>query len=371
MSFSTVILVLSLVTLLHDLHVTGCAVNCTDEPKFTPPALVVKFGDKASVDCSVCPQCADFIFDLEIAVGVKTRNGTRLTWSVDILTEWDLEPQCYYNDKDDNQCCSDLPLTVYRPPDNVSFSFRNDTGPVTGPVTAGQNYTMYCQIENVAPVENLEVVFYRGNSPLPPLRLTNETPKTPLTRSFPMAYVPLKGDNGVDYWCMARLNLGPYGPQPPVVVESQKSTSVVYYKPELQVRRDLGEIILTEGDKLQLNCTSVGNPSPSYNWTLPSGRLSPSTGSVFMIESVAAEHSGKYICHVSNNIWSFPVEYSVEVQRDFTAYIIAAIVIAVVLLIIVGIFLYRRYYAINRTGKYNLRDVFRLRPRHSPVSTAE
>ena len=86
--------------------------NCTDKPVFTPPRLVVKYGDPTSVNCSVCQNCQSN-FGLEIPVGNQERNGTLISWSVDHLTEWSLSVLCYYTAEAGHQCCSNLEITLY------------------------------------------------------------------------------------------------------------------------------------------------------------------------------------------------------------------------------------------------------------------
>uniref|UniRef100_A0A669EBW4 Ig-like domain-containing protein n=1 Tax=Oreochromis niloticus TaxID=8128 RepID=A0A669EBW4_ORENI len=74
-------------------------------------------------------------------------------------------------------------------------------------------------------------------------------------------------------------------------------------------------ITITEGDTLHLNCSSVGNPSPSYTWTLPTN--SPSySGSVLTIKSVGFEHEGQYICTVSNTVGTVTKEFNIDVQGE-------------------------------------------------------
>uniref|UniRef100_A0A4W6CJT5 Ig-like domain-containing protein n=1 Tax=Lates calcarifer TaxID=8187 RepID=A0A4W6CJT5_LATCA len=98
------------------------------------------------------------------------------------------------------------------PPDNVSISFRDHSGPLL----EGHQYTLQCEVHNVAPVENLIVTFYRGQTAL-------------VTEIFTLNINTRKEDDGVQYWCEARL--GPEGPQPPLVVMSEKFSATVNSTP--------------------------------------------------------------------------------------------------------------------------------------------
>ncbi|XP_050926452.1 uncharacterized protein LOC127142451 [Lates calcarifer] len=209
-----ILLVVSLMSFLHDFHVSSCDENCADKPVFTPSRLVVKHGDPTSATCSV--KDVYEIFNLERSLGDLKTNGTEILWKVEKMTEWDPFVMCYY-ELADHQCCSKLPLTVYKPPDNVSISFRNHSGPLL----EGHQYTLQCEVHNVAPVENLIVTFYRGQTAVGQLQ-SNNTGKKPVTEIFTLNINTRKEDDGVQYRCEAKLQLGPEGPQPPIVLSSHQ-----------------------------------------------------------------------------------------------------------------------------------------------------
>nr|XP_020498926.1 vascular cell adhesion protein 1-like isoform X1 [Labrus bergylta] len=371
MLFCEVIFVLSLMTFLLDFHASGCVFNCTDKPVFTPSRLVVKYGDPASVICNACQQeCLNEIFNIEHSVGKVTKNRTTISWNIDNFTEWTARLQCYYNKAAENvydpdvQCCTILPLTLYKPPDKVSISFANHTGPLI----EAHPYTLQCTVHNVAPVEKVMAIFYRGHSVVGQVQVNNSYGKKPMTHSYTLDVTPHKGEDDAAYWCAAELVLGPEGPQPPPVVISQNMTTTVYYAPKLQVPKHPGLITINEGNQLKLDCSSDGNPSPSYNWTLPSGSLHWS--SILTFESAAAEHEGKYTCTVSNGYWNFTEEFHVKVHANNIVYIILGILVAVVLLVIIGVIIWTRYYKNKRTGQYDLiLSVCRFRSPHSAVPT--
>ncbi|XP_020516532.2 vascular cell adhesion protein 1-like [Labrus bergylta] len=344
MLFCEVIFVLSLMTFLLDFHASGCVLNCKDKPVFTPSRLVVKYGDPASVICNACQQeCLNEFFNIEHSVGKSTKNGTTISWNIDSFTDWTASLQCYYNNAAENvsdpdvQCCTILPLTVYKPPDKVSISFANHTGPLI----EAHPYTLQCTVHNVAPVEKVMAIFYRGHSVVGQVQVKNSYGGKPMTQSYTLDVTPHKGEDGAAYWCAAELVLGPEGPQPPPVVISQNMTTTVYYAPKLQVPKHPGLITINEGNQLKLDCSSDGNPSPSYKWTLPSGSLHRS--SILTFESAAAEHEGKYTCTVSNGYWNFTEEFHVKVHANNIVYIILGILFAVVLLVIIGVICYYKH----------------------------
>ncbi|XP_074482810.1 vascular cell adhesion protein 1-like [Sebastes fasciatus] len=356
MFFCYILLVVSLMNCLQDFRVSSCDENCADKPVFTPSRLVVKFGDPASASCSVCQHaCLGNLFNVESPLGDSTTNGTTVSWRVDRLTEWRISPICYYNDDTTNdQCCTKLPITVYQPPDNVSIDFVD----LTGPMFEGHQYTLQCTVQDVVPVQNLIVTFYRGQTALGQ-RLSNNPVREPVNETFTLNITTSKEDDGAQYWCDAKLELGPEGPQLPPVVMSQNITAIVQYVPHLEGSLHPDPITLPEGNPLHLNCSAVGNPSPSYTWELPSNIPPPSESSVLTIDSVTSADKGLYTCSVRNYLGAVTVKFDVDVQGNNTAVIIGVIVAVAVLAVIclIGYFF--------RTGK------LRLPSRHSSVPTAE
>uniref|UniRef100_A0A3P9C8A2 Ig-like domain-containing protein n=1 Tax=Maylandia zebra TaxID=106582 RepID=A0A3P9C8A2_9CICH len=277
--------------------------SCTEYPVFTPSALVVKYGDPANVTCVVCQKdCSGDASGLEHTVGKVSQNGTTMFWTVDRLTEWGISLHCYYNNDAGNQCTSILNPTLYRkyPPESVSISFVNHTEMMF----ENQQYTLQCSVQNVAPVQSLTVTFYRGNTALGHLQSDSEQ-KKPVNETFTLNITPRREDDGAQYWCESKLELRPAGPQRPPVVTSEKLPAIVHYV-----------ITITEGDTLHLNCSSVGNPSPSYTWTLPLNSSPSYSGSVLTIKSVGFEHEGQHICTVSNTVGTVTKEFNIDVQSE-------------------------------------------------------
>ncbi|CAI5681061.1 unnamed protein product [Oreochromis niloticus] len=355
-------LIISLMISFRDVRVSASDPNCTDNPVFTPSALVVKYGDPANVTCVVCQKdCSEDSSGLEHAVGKVRPNGTTMFWTVDRLTEWDIFVMCYYNNDAGNQCSSTLDLTLYQPPESVSISFVNHTGMMF----ENQQYTLQCSVQNVAPVQNLTVTFYGGNTALGHLQSNHSEEKKPANETFTLNITPSREGDGAQYWCEAKLELGPDGPQRPPVVTSEKLPAIVHYGPELIGPPNPDDITVTEGDTLHLNCSFVGNPRPSYTWTVPVNSSLSDNGGILTIKSVGFEHEGQYICTVSNTVGTVTKEFNIDVQASPLIWIIVG-VSAVVLFVIILCVLCCRFYKQNRKGSYNLKDVLRF-PKHTAL----
>ncbi|KAG7255243.1 hypothetical protein CRUP_017165, partial [Coryphaenoides rupestris] len=198
------------------------------------------------------------------------------------------------------------------PPDNVSISFVNHTGPLL----EGHQYTLQCHVQEVAPVQNLTVTFYRGGATLGEVQScrnsSKKSTKSPVSETFTVSINSSREDDGVQYWCEAQLDLGPQGPQPPPVMRSLKLNDMVYFKPEILASQP-GPIVITEGETLLLNCTAYSNPSPVYSWRCPDNST-VSNHSVLTIHSAGFNHGGQYVCVTSNNQGSASMEFYVDVS---------------------------------------------------------
>ncbi|XP_076584496.1 intercellular adhesion molecule 1-like [Chaetodon auriga] len=247
--------------------------------RLSPPALVVRFGDPATANCSV--QRTGFsVLGWEVSLAApEVTMDCFLVWSVDRMSEWSIKPMCYALSEQGGQCHINLPLTVYKPPDNVSISFVNHTGPML----EGHQYTLQCTVQDVAPVENLIVTFYKGQTALGPQQSKNNTKqKTPVTEIFTLNITPSKEDDGVQYWCEAKLELGPEGPRLPPVVMSPELNASILFGPQLVCPTKLQ---VREGESL--SCEVRGNPQPLVTWFRDGQVVALPTRS-------SRKHAGKY-----------------------------------------------------------------------------
>uniref|UniRef100_A0A673C2C7 Ig-like domain-containing protein n=1 Tax=Sphaeramia orbicularis TaxID=375764 RepID=A0A673C2C7_9TELE len=171
----------------------------------TPPEIVVRYGDPVSVNCSTTSPDV-------IGIGwedVETENVSDVTWTVDKLEYWNMNPACFATLKDNSQCETIPNITVYKTPDIVSVSTLN----ISGPMVQGREFQLICNIINVAPVNSLKVKWYRNNETVH-TEMFIDTSVTPKNVSSILKMTPGKDDNGAHFTCVAELHLGGNGPQP-------------------------------------------------------------------------------------------------------------------------------------------------------------
>ncbi|XP_055763789.1 cell adhesion molecule 3-like isoform X4 [Salvelinus fontinalis] len=278
-----------------------CDFTDAECPVVSPARLVVKYGDPASAKCTS---------DTPVQMGWEaTQGGTGLTeeevkflnWRVDSVTDWSNKPKCF---TEGGLCQKQLDITVYKLPDRVSFSYRK----YPDPMVEGDQYLLQCLVQNMAPIGRLRVTFYKVNTTGEQTELDTQQKhkdniKTPGNGTYTLDFTPSRDDDGAQLWCSAMLDLGPEGPQPPPVMESDRLNINVHYKPLITMSPGRFSMNITEGDTLSLACSAKGNPAPSYNWLLPQSDPAPNITegrSVVTITNMAKSHSGNYTCIASN-----------------------------------------------------------------------
>lgn len=111
-------------------------------------------------------------------------------------------------------------------PDSVSIRPVNHTGPMV----EGKEYQLLCDVQNIAPVQYLTLKWYRGQTEVYNHSFSDLTSSSPVQVSSILVVIPTKEENGAQYRCVAVLELGPEGPQPPPTVTSEPLNASVYCK---------------------------------------------------------------------------------------------------------------------------------------------
>ncbi|XP_042173622.1 vascular cell adhesion protein 1-like isoform X2 [Oncorhynchus tshawytscha] len=237
-----------------------------------------------------------------------------LTWRVDSLTDWNIKPQCFEISEVGGQCARVLKVTVYKLPDRVSIRYLNHSGPVV----EGHQYSLHCLVQNTAPIEHLRVTFFKVSTngeqtvlytqPLNNdiLQLNNDM-RQPVNESYSLQFSPTSVDDGAQWFCSAMLDLGPEGPRPPAVMESDRLNTTVHFAPEFSCSAKL-QVRAGEG----LTCDVRGNPLPSVTWLRDGQVLTPPT-------HLSREDAGNYTLMALNRIGRANHTVEVEVLHDRAA----------------------------------------------------
>ncbi|KAJ7992519.1 hypothetical protein DPEC_G00279520 [Dallia pectoralis] len=310
---------------------SGGPTNASSHIEFNPPSVVVKYGDPVSVLCSTSHPKPDGMGWESTIGGVSFQpDVSSVTWTVDKLEDWTIEPMCYHSTVD-GQFTKTLQVIVYKTPDSVSISPLNHAGPMV----EGTENNLLCDIKNVAPLQNLVVKWYKGNESILNVTYSHLSIKT-AGDVFPnLTITPSRDDDGAQYRCEAELDLGPEGPQPPPTVTSEPLDITVHYPPTfLSPEAEILDVRM--GENISLNCVATGRPTPHYIWMSSPHKTNYPQNQSLLIPSSALP--GNYTCIASNligqNSKMFIVNFKLDGGRTtYWAIIVSGLILALVICI--------------------------------------
>ncbi|KAM4805603.1 nectin-4 isoform X1 [Urocitellus parryii] len=210
-------------------------------------------------------------------------------------------------------------------------------------------------------------------SPAPQVSWDTEVKGTPSSRSFTHSrsaavtsefhLVPSRSMNGQPLTCVVSH---------PGLLQDQRITHTlqVAFLAEASVRGLEDQKLWHVGrEGAMLKCLSEGQPPPSYNWTrldgpLPSGVRAE--GDTLGFPPLTTEHSGVYVCHVSNELSSRDSQVTVDIldpqdpgqQVDLVSAsvvvvgVIAALLFCLLVVVVILMSRYHRRKAQQMTQKY-------------------
>eukprot|EP00063_Salmo_salar_P084565 XP_014059400.1 PREDICTED: intercellular adhesion molecule 1-like isoform X2 [Salmo salar] len=276
-----------------------------------PPRVVVRYGDSVSVNCSTSSTDHEGMgWEATFGGTDSKKNVSIVTWTVDNLTDWTIEPICYMTLIDGKQPSKVLPVILYKTPDSVSISVLRHSGPMV----EGTEYQLQCDIQNMAPQQNLVVKWYKGNEPLDNVTYSDVS-KTPVDVSDTLMISPSRHDDGAQYRCRAELDLGPEGPQPHPTVTSEPLSITVHYAPEFLPGNDTVEV--SAGSDVSLDCSAEGNPPPELRWTNNTAEGNANEATVGRLRTLYISRvtaNATYNCTVTNGLGSITKQIHVLVD---------------------------------------------------------
>ncbi|XP_069571703.1 hemicentin-2 [Brachyistius frenatus] len=258
-----------------------------------PSRVVVGFGEAVLVSCEAARPVRVLGWESAISA-THTQEDRSVQWKVDSLIDWIEEPICYgVFFTAPRQCEEKLNLVLYKTPDSVSIRQVNHTGPMV----EGKEYQLLCEVQNIAPVQYLTLRWYRAQTEVYNHSFSDLTSSSPVQVSSILVITPTKAENGAQYRCVAELELGPEGPQPPPSVTSEPLNASVYFPPTF-LSPEIEVMDFIEGAEMTLNCTATGNPIPVYSWQTSSPM--PERMEDEAVVTSSSLHPGTYTCTASN-----------------------------------------------------------------------
>lgn len=169
-------------------------------------------------------------------------------------------------------------------------------------VVTGHPVTVSCKVENVYPLDRLELQLLKGGRIMKNKNfLEDEEKKSLETQSLDMSFIPSIEDTGKVLVCLAKLHIDEMEFEPKQR-QSIKTLSVNVPPKEMTILVSPSSI-LEEGSSVNMTCSSDGIPAPKVLWSklLNNGNLQPfSENSTVTLISTRKEDSGIYVCEGFN-----------------------------------------------------------------------
>ncbi|XP_066563965.1 intercellular adhesion molecule 1 [Amia ocellicauda] len=326
------------------LSLLRCAAAADCPIVIDPPTVVVRYGDPSSANCTATRTTRGMGWEASVG-SIDMQTGPQsLVWSVSNLTDWAVEPKCYANfDTEPKQCLKKLNILLYKYPDSVSISYNP-----AGALEEGMPYVQQCEVQSIAPAQNLSVNWYRFGVVIHRETFSTASSTGPVTVYPNLVITPNRTDDGAQYSCEIEMNLGPGGPQPNPVIKSKIIVTTVLYKPVLKDPH-VEHVLVKHGvEDEYLTCSASGNPAPRYEWKFPPGLpndqqpQSEERGTQLHLSPV---FPGEYVCNATNSYGTASKTFVVSVEEGRSRTTFWAILgsgIAVTVVLVVGYLIHRR-----------------------------
>lgn len=243
----------------------------------TSTKVVVKHGDPVSLNCTAKVQVYGMGWEAPQG-GIGHTETDHLTWSVASLTGSSINISCFIEPISGEQCSQYAVIVVYKIPKKVQIISNSSDGTMK----EGDDYYLTCSVSDVAPVENLAVMWYKDDIPFLVDKFNSSIHTLP--NASMIHYTPTKENNGVQFRCEAHLDLSPEGPY--INVSSQTFQINVKFGPEV----DCSNVEIAEGETLDSRCPITGNPTPFVRWLKNGQEINSS-------EPLGRRDTGRYTVH--------------------------------------------------------------------------
>ncbi|XP_051905404.1 intercellular adhesion molecule 1-like isoform X1 [Hippocampus zosterae] len=260
--------------------------------EITPNFVLVPFGGSISAVCkSLSSQLKGMGWESSFGGTGLVKGVSNLTLKIDSLQSWHVSPICFVN-LNGSQCTKDLPVTVYKMPDNVSISLESHVGPMS----ELEPFVVRCEVNQIASIQNVSLELLNGNERVSNILFNNFDNKEPVSKSFYFFTLSKREYNGAQFRCKARIDLGPLGHLPEM--SSEPLELIVHYAPTFSQPTN-ETLTLQVGSQMSLDCSASGNPLPEYSWKMPyTSKVLTETQSVF---NSSFKHPGPYECTAANS----------------------------------------------------------------------
>lgn len=266
-----------------------------------PPKIIGEYEESVFVNCT---NKDDDHYGMQWRAGGESsgeeNEKSYVEWNI-TLSKWNLTAECNVLLNENSGCTKELEITVYRNPETVIISKHASV--------EGIPYELQCDILNVAPVKNLNVMWYKDNQTIKTDSF-NSTTKTPVNQTSTLTVNISRAEHGAQFKCEAQLYFGPDGPRLPVLSDTHHVS--VHYAPEFKSKTHT--LYVNETSNVTLNCEAEANPPPVFTWTSDGMNVWESTNHLSITQ---VNTSATYFCTASNYLGNITQEFNVYVLRTF------------------------------------------------------
>ncbi|XP_039467295.1 hemicentin-1 isoform X1 [Oreochromis aureus] len=223
-------------------------------------------------------------------------------------------------------------------------------------VEEGKEFQLRCEIVNVAPEQNLTVLWYKNQDKLGKTHCQLENNKTckfsdvrpPVNVSATINVSLQRNNSGAEFRCEALLDTGSNTHQN---TTSSALNITVLYKPKINTTKLPKEIPVFRGYPEELVCEADGNPIPKIQWHYnPESHVNVSKG------NLTVYGPGIYNCTASNDVGSASYEVKVILKEDYLPLIAGFVAVTVVAISTIFVFIYSIYYKNTKMRRYSLKN---------------
>ncbi|CAI5661164.1 unnamed protein product [Oreochromis niloticus] len=223
-------------------------------------------------------------------------------------------------------------------------------------VEEGKEFQLRCEIVNVAPEQNLTVLWYKNQDKLGKTHCQLENNKTckfsdvrpPVNVSATINVSLQRNNSGAEFRCEALLDTGSNTHQN---TTSSTLNITVLYKPKINTTKLPKEIPVFRGYPEELVCEADGNPIPKIKWDYnPESHVNVSKG------NLTVYGPGIYNCTASNDVGSASYEVKVILKEDYLPLIAGFVAVTVVAISTIFVFIYSIYYKNTKMRRYSLKN---------------
>uniref|UniRef100_A0A3P9CT31 Hemicentin-1 n=1 Tax=Maylandia zebra TaxID=106582 RepID=A0A3P9CT31_9CICH len=226
-----------------------------------PPEIIEEYGgNPVTVNCTTALAEHKGMY---FTVGNETSRIIEKQMSISqsvSLSDWNVTIKCKVKLNEFNECSKDLQVITFKNPEVVhSVQLVNVIGEET-------QYRLQCDIINVAPVQYVNVSWYKNSEKIQTESFNDTTTKTPVNESSILRVNISREENVVEFRCEAQLDFRPHRPKLPAISKTHRVSAHC-----CPLTLTPSETVVKFGDPVSINCSTSVTDVEGMGWEAPFG----------------------------------------------------------------------------------------------------